>query len=326
MSQPKSTPALEGALVINKPAGRTSHDVVEAVRHLVGFRRVGHLGTLDPIATGVLVLLLGRATRLAQFYSARRKRYLCAFRFGYATDTYDAAGEPLGPDAAPALTPELLERLARPFLGSIRQVPPPYSAKKIHGRPAHELARKKKPVELPPVEVDVYELKLLDIEGSTARFQIECGPGTYVRSLAHEMGLALGPGAHVSEISRTAVGEFTLDQAMTLEEAAAARAAASLANRVIPLEGLLADLPRAKVLPIVERRIRHGSRFTVRSSDLQSSPPAPAQTAPAMLDADRWKPARIRVFGSGEKLIAIAEPVVPRIYRPVVVLETESAS
>lgn len=326
MSQPKSSPALEGALVIHKPAGRTSHDVVEAVRHLVGFRRIGHLGTLDPIATGVLVLLLGRATRLAQFYSARRKRYLCAFRFGFATDTYDAAGEPLGPDAAPALTPEILETLARPFLGRIPQVPPPYSAKKIRGRPAHELARKKKPVELQPVEVDVYELKLLQIEGSTARFEIECGPGTYVRSLAHEMGLALGPGAHVSEITRTAVGEFTLDQAITLEEAAAACAARSLASRVIPLEGLLADLPCAKVLPIVERRIRHGSRFTVRPADLQPAQPASAQDAPAVLDADRWKPARIRVFGSEEKLIAIAEPVVPRIYRPVVVLETESAS
>jgi tRNA pseudouridine55 synthase len=326
MSKRKSVPTLEGALVVNKPAGRTSHDVVEAVRHLVGFRRIGHLGTLDPIATGVLVLLLGRATRLAQFYSARRKRYLCTFRFGFATDTYDAAGEPLGPDAAPALTREQLEELARPLVGRIQQTPPAYSAKKIHGRPAHELARKKKPVELKPVEVDVYELKLLSAEGSSARFAIECGPGTYVRSIAHDMGRALGPGAHVSEITRTAVGEFTLNQAITLEELAAARAAGKLAERVIPLEGLLADLPRVKVLPIVERRIRHGARFTVPVSQLQPGRPVAGQSAPAELDADRWKPARMRVFSSQEKLIAIAEPVVPRIYRPVLVLETEPAA
>jgi tRNA pseudouridine55 synthase len=161
MSRSTPTEVLEGALVIDKPSGRTSHDVVEAVRRLVGFRRIGHLGTLDPIATGVLVLLLGRATRLAQFYSARRKRYLCTVRFGFATDTYDAAGSPLGPDAAPSLSPELLAPVIAPLLGHIEQIPPPYSAKKIHGRPAHELARKHKPVELKPVEAEVYELRLL---------------------------------------------------------------------------------------------------------------------------------------------------------------------
>lgn len=326
MSRPKPTPALEGALVVNKPAGRTSHDVVEAVRRVVGFRRIGHLGTLDPIATGVLVLLLGRATRLAQFYSARRKRYLCTFRFGFATDTYDAAGEPLGTDAAPALTRETLEELARPLVGRIEQMPPAYSAKKVRGRPAHELARKKKPVELKPVEVDVYELKLLSVEGSSARFQIECGPGTYVRSLAHDMGRALGAGAHVSEIMRTAVGEFTLDQAMSLEEIAAAKAAGKLAERVIPLEGLLADLPSVTVLPIVERRIRNGSRFTVSLAQIKPGRPPAGQSAPATLDSDRWKPARVRVFSREEKLIAIAEPVVPRTYQPVVVLETNPAT
>jgi tRNA pseudouridine55 synthase len=326
MSKPKPLPAIEGALVVNKPAGRTSHDVVEAVRHVVGFRRIGHLGTLDPIATGVLVLLLGRATRLAQFYSARRKRYQCTFRFGFATDTYDVAGEPLGPDAAPALTRELLEELALPLTGHIEQMPPAYSAKKVQGRPAHELARKKKPVELKAVEVDVYELKLLSIEGSSARFAIECGPGTYVRSIAHDMGRALGPGAHVSEITRTAVGEFALDQAMTLEEIAVAHVAGKLAERVIPLESLLADLPSVTVLPIVERRIRNGTRFTVADAQVKPARPAAGQSAPATLDSDRWKPARIRVFNREEKLIAIAEPVVPRIYQPVCVLETTPAT
>lgn len=320
----KHTPAaIEGALIVNKPAGRTSHDVVEAMRRLVGFRRIGHLGTLDPIATGVLVLVLGRATRLAQFYSGRRKRYLCTVRFGFATDTYDVAGTALGPDAAPMLTPEMLEPLAARLVGRIEQTPPPYSAKKIHGRPAHELARKNKPVELKPVEVEVYELRLIGVEGSSARFSIECGPGTYVRSLAHEMGRALGTGAHVAEITRTAVGEFTLDRALPIEEIASAHAEGRLAEHVIPLEGLLADLPRVRVLPIVERRIRHGGRFTILESQLQPSNSPAGRGIPPQLDADRWRPAHVRVFNREEKLIAVAQPVVPRIYQPVVVLESE---
>src|SRR5579872_2955142 len=137
--QRKPQPApLDGALVIDKPRGRTSHDVVEAVRRIVGFRQIGHLGTLDPLATGVLVLLLGRATRLAQFYVGRRKRYNSTFRFGYSTDTYDADGTPAGPDLAPVLDRGEIECLAANRVGRFAQMPPPYSAKKIGGRPAHE--------------------------------------------------------------------------------------------------------------------------------------------------------------------------------------------
>ena len=161
-------PSFAGALVIDKPAGKTSHDVVEAVRRLVGFRQIGHLGTLDPLATGVLVLLLGRATRLARFYSGRRKRYNCAVRFGFATNTYDSDGEPQGPDLAPALERSAIEGFATTFIGRVAQTPPAFSAKKIHGRPAHELARKKKPVELKPSQVDVYEFQLTSLAGSVA--------------------------------------------------------------------------------------------------------------------------------------------------------------
>src|SRR6516162_2514170 len=132
----------DGALVINKPPGKTSHDVVDAVRYLAGFRQIGHLGTLDPLATGVLVLLLGKATRFVRFYSARRKRYTAGFRFGFATNTYDAEGRAAGPDVPPELNREILERLAAESRGHLDQMPPIFSAKKIHGRPAYELARK----------------------------------------------------------------------------------------------------------------------------------------------------------------------------------------
>src|SRR6202049_894477 len=135
MRTPRPAP-IDGALVLDKPSGQTSHDVVDAVRRLLGFRQVGHLGTLDPLATGVLVLLLGRATRFAQFYAGRRKRYLSTFRFGFATDTYDADGASLGPDTAPQLDPAVIEGLAADLTGRFPQMPPPFSAKKIHGRPA----------------------------------------------------------------------------------------------------------------------------------------------------------------------------------------------
>lgn len=204
--------------MIDKPRGKTSHDVVETVRRLVGFRQIGHLGTLDPLATGVLVLALGRATRLARFYGARRKRYTCAVRFGFATDTYDADGEASGPDAAPAIDADVIQKLAEGFVGKIQQTPPSFSAKKIHGRPAHELARKQKPVKLEPVEVEVNEFRLTSVEGSCARFAVECGSGTYIRSLAHDMGQLQGSGAHLAEIARTAVGEFTLDHAVSLAD------------------------------------------------------------------------------------------------------------
>src|SRR5271155_5625513 len=260
--QPQPAP-FDGALVIDKPRGKTSHDVVDAVRHLAGFRQIGHLGTLDPLATGVLVLLLGRATRLVQFYNGRRKRYSAAFRFGFATDTYDSDGEAQGPDAAPSLDAAVLEKFAAESVGRFEQMPPIFSAKKVKGRPAYELARKKQPVELKPVEVELFEYKLTGIEGSVARFVIECSSGTYIRSLAHEMGQKLGCGAHLAEIERTAVGEFSIEQSIQLEELAEANRQGKFASCLIPLEALLPNFPRIDVLPVIEKRVRHGSKFNI---------------------------------------------------------------
>jgi tRNA pseudouridine55 synthase len=308
-------------LVVNKPQGKTSHDIVEAVRRLIGFRQIGHLGTLDPLATGVLVLALGRATRLARFYGTRRKRYTCAVRFGYATDTYDADGQALGADQAPALDAAQLQEFALRFVGKIQQTPPAYSAKKIHGRPAHELARKNKPVNLEPVEVDVYEFRLTGVEGSVARFAVECGSGTYIRSLAHDLGKLQGTGAHLAEIVRTAVGEFTLDHSVSLAELEQDAKAGKIADRIIRLENLLADLPRATVLPIIEKRVRHGAKFNLPLAQIQPGHVTAAQGAPDNLDSEDWKPARLRVFSQQGQLIAIAEAVVPRTYQPVLVLE-----
>ena len=318
--QPQPAP-FDGALVINKPKGKTSHDVVDAVRHLAGFRQIGHLGTLDPLATGVLVLLLGRATRLVQFYAGRRKRYTAGFRFGFATDTYDSDGEAQGPDTAPTLDATVLEKFAAGRLGRFEQMPPMFSAKKVGGRPAYELARKKQTVELKPVEVELYEYKLQEIEGNVARFVIECSSGTYIRSLAHEMGQKLGCGAHLAEITRTAVGEFSLEQAISLEELAEARQAGKFTDCLIKLENLLPNFPRVTVLPVIEKRVRHGSKFNVLISQLKPGRVEPPPGATAELDGGEPKPPRLRVFGQQDKLIAIAEAVVPRTYQPIVVFE-----
>ncbi|HXT25714.1 MAG TPA: tRNA pseudouridine(55) synthase TruB [Candidatus Eisenbacteria bacterium] len=318
--KPQPAP-FDGALVIDKPPGKTSHDIVDAVRHLAGFRQVGHLGTLDPLATGVLVLLLGKATRLVQFYSGRRKRYTAGFRFGFATDTYDSEGQPQSPDSAPTLDRAVLEKLASDRLGLFQQMPPAFSAKKIHGRPAYELARKNQPVQLKPVEVELFEYRLTGVEDNVARFVIECSSGTYIRSLAHEMGQQLGSGAHLTEICRTAVGEFSLDQTLQLEELAEAARNGKLQDCVIKLEHLLPNFPSVTVLPVIEHRVRHGGKFNILLSQLQPGRAEAAPGATTQLDAGAPRPPRLRVFSSQHKLIAIAEAVVPRTYQPIVVFD-----
>jgi tRNA pseudouridine55 synthase len=318
--KPQPAP-FDGALVIDKPQGKTSHDVVDAVRHLAGMRQVGHLGTLDPLATGVLVLLLGKATRLVQFYKSRCKRYTAGFRFGFATDTYDSEGQSQGADQPPVLDKSILEKFANERVGIFAQMPPAFSAKKIHGRPAYELARKNQPVELRPVEVEIFEYRLKEIDGPIARFVIECSSGTYIRSLAHEMGEKLGCGAHLTEISRTAVGEFSIDQSLKLEELAEAVRNGKFESCVIKLEHLLPNFPSVTVLPVVEKRVRHGSKFTIAVSQLQTSRTEPPPGATTKLDAGEVRPLRLRVFNQQQRLIAIAEAVVPRTYQPVVVFE-----
>ena len=318
----KPQPALfDGALVIDKPQGKTSHDVVDAIRHLAGFRQVGHLGTLDPLATGVLVLLLGRATRLVQFYTGRRKRYTAGFRFGFSTDSYDSDGEAQGPDKAPMLFAATLKQLATEKIGRFAQMPPIFSAKKVNGRPAYELARKKKEVELKPAEVELFEFELTEVAGPVARFTVECSSGTYIRSLAHEMGQKLGCGAHLAEICRTAVGEFSIQQAWKLDDLAEAAREGKFEDCIIRIENLLPNFPSADVLPVIEKRVRHGARFNVTVSQIQPGRTENPPGSTLELDSGEPRPPRLRVFGSQKKLIAIAEAVVPRTYQPVVVFE-----
>ena len=318
--QPKPA-QFDGALVVNKPRGKTSHDVVDAVRHLVGFRQIGHLGTLDPLATGVLVLLLGKATRLVRFYTGRRKRYTAGFRFGFSTNTYDSEGVAQGPDTAPLLQREQLEQFAAESTTRFQQMPPLFSAKKVQGRPAYERARNNEVFELKSAEVEVYEYRLTEIEGPIARFSIECSSGTYIRSLAHDMGQRLGCGAHLAEISRTAVGGFYMEQALDVQELAESAQQGKFQDRLIPLESLLQNYPRTNVLPVLEKKVRHGGKFTVMLSQLAIGQAELPPGATGELDSGAPHPPRLRVFSQQNKLIAIAEAVVPRTYQPVVVFD-----
>jgi tRNA pseudouridine55 synthase len=267
------------------------------------------------------VLLLGKATRLVRFYNGRRKRYSAGFRFGFATDTYDSEGTAQGPDTPPVLDVGTLEKLAAEKIGRFDQMPPIFSAKKIKGRPAYELARKNEPVELKAVEVELFEYKLTEIEGNIARFVIECSSGTYIRSLAHEMGQKLGCGAHLAEISRTAVGEFSLQQAVKLEELAEAKREGKFKECLIQLENLLPNYPRVKVLPVIEKRVRHGSKFNISIAQIQPGRVEIPPGSTMQLDGGEPQISRLRVFGQQDKLIAIAEAVVPRTYQPTVVFD-----
>ncbi|MGB8066066.1 MAG: tRNA pseudouridine(55) synthase TruB [Candidatus Sulfotelmatobacter sp.] len=214
---------MNGILIIDKPAGLTSHDVVNRVRRIMGQRSIGHLGTLDPMATGVLPLVTGSFTRLAQFYVASEKTYEGVIRFGFSTDTYDAEGDPTSEPQSVNLSREELEAHAAKFRGVIEQVPPPFSAKKIKGVPAYKLARKHKEIVLQPVQVEIKEFEILTVEADRASFRARVASGTYMRSVAHDLGQLLGCGAHLESLRRTSVAEFTLADAHTLEALAEAK-------------------------------------------------------------------------------------------------------
>jgi tRNA pseudouridine55 synthase len=208
---------VDGLLLVDKKTGITSHDVVEKFRRRSHIKKVGHTGTLDPLATGLLVLCVGKATRLQAYLMGMEKVYEGVIQFGWATDSYDAAGTPVGEphevnvehiDFAPLITP---------FLGAIEQMPPQFSAKKVNGVRAYELARKGEVAALTPKSVTVYEFEIISVTGSTARFRVRSSAGTYVRSLAHELGEAAGVPAHLKELRRTAIGNFKIEDALSYE-------------------------------------------------------------------------------------------------------------
>jgi tRNA pseudouridine55 synthase len=253
---------MNGVLIIDKTAGMTSHDVVNRVRRILGLRAVGHLGTLDPMATGVLPLVVGNMTRLAQFYTQSEKAYEGVIRFGFATDTYDAEGERIEPECEVKVSLEQLREAARAFQGVIEQMPPPFSAKKIQGVPAYKLARKKKEVDLKAVPVEIKEFEITALEerqqGSHASFRARVASGTYMRSVAHDLGKKLGCGGHLAALRRTQVAEFGIAEACTLEQLSQAAADASEEDLFVHPRKLLPELPAVTADEESAAKIRTG--------------------------------------------------------------------
>jgi tRNA pseudouridine55 synthase len=272
------------------------------MRRWAGTRKVGHLGTLDPAATGVLPLVIGRATRLAQFYTKNDKKYEGVVQFGYSTDSYDGDGQPTSPAVDITVTAEQLAPILTRFRGPLTQMPPAVSAKKIAGRPAYELARKNLPVELKPVEIEVYELELLSVDGNEARIRVHCSSGTYIRSIAHDMGQALGCGAFLKSLRRTMSGDFQIEDALTLAEIEVLSAAGRFAEAVIPAARLLPDFPSEHMDDETVGLIRNGREF-------RTSPFGGTGTAQ-----------HVKALNSAGELVAIGEARMPNLYHPVVVL------
>ena len=272
------------------------------MRRLANTRKVGHLGTLDPMATGVLPLVIGRATRLAQFFSTTEKHYDARIRFGWATDTYDREGQATSCAVEPRFTRQGLEDALAPFRGTFLQTPPPFSAKKIAGTPAYRLARKQIPVELQPVEVSVRALDLVEFDGAVARIKVRCSAGTYLRGIAHEAGQRLGCGAFLEALRRTASSEFTEEQSHTLEELQNLAAAGRLMEALIPAARLLPHFPIATVDALTAGQIRQGKDFRL-------SPFLAKHGAKY-----------VRAISQEGELIAIGEARLPHLYHPILVL------
>jgi len=277
--------------------------VVTRLRKITGERSIGHLGTLDPMATGVLPLLMGKYTRLAQYFSSAEKSYSGAIRFGFATDTYDAEGQPAGPDlwTVNPLTLERVRAAAARFQGEMEQMPPQFSAKKVDGKPAYKMAREGKPVELKPVKIRILSFEIESMAGAEAQFSMTVSAGGYVRSVAHELGLEVGCGAHLSRLRRTRAGVFGLDEAHTLDQLGA------LAGNVEALEAfclhprsLLTEMPAVSADAHALGRLRNGAQANL----------------PEFSDA-----ALVKVFEGQRDLVGIAKRIAGTLFQPVVVLK-----
>jgi tRNA pseudouridine55 synthase len=300
---------MDGVLVIDKPQGVTSHDVVAAVRRSLREKRIGHTGTLDPLATGVLPLACGRATRLVRFLSASDKEYEAVIRFGITTDSYDITGAETGRSGrVPAR--EEIERGLASLRGEYAQTPPAFSAKRIQGRRAYELARRDEPVALEAVPVRVSRADLVELAGDSATVAITCSAGFYVRTFAHELGRLTGTGACLERLRRTRSGDFGLTDAMTLEEAVSRPEA--VATRLVPMDVLLPRVPAVRLTEEGRRRVTHGQE--VAAPHLAPDEAGPLVHADA---GEGW----VRLLDAAGALVAVARPgSLPGSLHPAIVL------
>lgn len=289
---------MDGLLLVDKPAGLTSHDVVDRLRRRLGGAKTGHFGTLDPLATGLLIVAAGKAVRFNRYYAARDKSYQGRIRLGVSTDTYDAEGVPTSPACAAFPSREAIAGAIRALSGAIEQVPPPFSAKKLAGRPLYSYARKGRPVEARPVPVFIHEFEAHLDELPFLEFSVRCSSGTYVRSLAHDLGQALGCGAFLAVLRRTAIGEFDIRAARPLGDIERSLESGEGESLGIPLDHLLEDLPGSILDAEGRERVRNGR-------------PIPPERIIGSVDAD-WRADKAsseirRLIDADGHLIALAK-------------------
>lgn len=289
---------MDGLIVVDKPRGPTSHDVVARVRRLLGGVKTGHCGTLDPEATGVLLVAVGRAVRLFPFLSGHDKGYAATIRFGFATDTYDATGRSIAPESADLPDQKALRDAMRGFNGRILQAPPAYSAIKRDGQPLYRLARANRAIPVEPREVFIRRFELVSWDPPLAAIDIECSAGTYVRSLAHDLGRALDCGAHLASLRRTASGPFRLEDARPLDDVESMIRSGGGDRLLRPMEGLLPELPALVLRPEGAERARHGNRILAE----HTLPPRGG----TMDEAPGASETVFRLFSEDGRLVALA--------------------
>jgi tRNA pseudouridine55 synthase len=292
---------MNGLLVLDKPSGVTSHDVVSVVRRVTGERSVGHLGTLDPMASGVLPLLLGKYTRLAQYFGQAKKHYEGTIRFGYATDTYDAEGVPVGMEMPLLCSFEDLKLFARNFNGELDQLPPIYSAKKINGTPAHKLARAGTDVHVKPAKITIYLFELITFRPHLREvdFKIIVSAGGYVRSVAHELGQLAQCGAHLSALRRTQAGVFRLDDAIPLERLKSISTLQEIEAILPHPRTLLTEMPSVTIDDQLAGRLRNGMQVNLPEFSQSSL---------------------VKVFTGPSDLVAITRRIAGTLMQPIVVM------
>jgi tRNA pseudouridine55 synthase len=290
---------VNGLLILDKPAGMTSHDVVARTRRIVDERSIGHLGTLDPMATGVLPLLLGRYTRLAQFFGRMEKAYTGTIRFGQATTTYDVQGDPVGRPMQVSLYVDELQEQAKHFTGELLQRPPAYSAKKIGGRAAYSLARAGKTVDLTPVRIVVHDFAITSVAGDTAEFRATVSAGGYIRSLAHDLGQRVGCGAYLATLRRVAAGPFRVEAALSLEKLAVLAKSGELERHLPHPRTLLPEFPSTTADAHTAGRMRNGAMCNL--ADFSAAP-------------------HVKVFANRHELIGIAQRVAGTLFQPTIVI------
>ena len=308
---------MDGLILVNKPQDITSHDVVKKIRKITGEQKVGHFGTLDPLATGILIIALGKATRFFSFYSGKDKAYTGELKFGYATDTYDSAGIPISKPMTKYPEKKLILKEIKKLTGKIIQEPPPFSAKKFKGKPLYFYARKNEPVKVPPENVIIHSFDLLSYSPPVMQFEVKCSSGTYIRSLVHDLGQNLGCGGHLTALCRTQCAGYSLEQCFSLKDIERSVSQLKISNVIFPLNRLLPEYSKLIIKNTALPAVLNGNLISPENIAKIEKSHTPSAAENELL---------FRVFSQKDEFIALAKKNTEKIcFHPFLVLDSPSS-